>query len=46
VITQLQPVTVVFSIPEDNLPQVLNKYQAGVKLTAEAYNREETKKSP
>jgi multidrug efflux system membrane fusion protein len=44
VITKLQPITVVFAIPEDNLPQVLSKYQAGEKLTAEAYNREETKK--
>jgi multidrug efflux system membrane fusion protein len=44
VITKLQPITVVFSIPEDNLPQVLSKYQAGVKLTADAYDREETKK--
>jgi len=44
VITKLQPITVVFTIPEDNLPQVLGKYQAGAKLVAEAYNREETKK--
>lgn len=44
VITKLQPITVVFAIPEDNLPQVLSKYQAGEKLTADAYNREETKK--
>lgn len=44
VITKLQPITVVFSIPEDNLPQVMAKYQAGEKLVAEAYNREDTKK--
>jgi multidrug efflux system membrane fusion protein len=44
VITKLQPITVIFSIPEDNLPQVLSKYQAGVKLGAEAFNREETRK--
>jgi len=44
VITKLQPITVIFSIPEDNLPQVLSKYQAGVKLVADAYDREETKK--
>ena len=44
VITKLQPITAVFAIPEDNLPQVLSKYQAGEKLIAEAYNREETKK--
>jgi len=44
VITKLQPITVIFAIPEDNLPQVLSKYQAGQKLIAEAYNREETRK--
>ncbi len=44
VITKLQPITVIFSIPEDNIPQVLGQYQAGKKLVAEAYNREETKK--
>jgi multidrug efflux system membrane fusion protein len=43
VITKLQPITVVFAIPEDDLPQVLSKYQAGQKLVADAYNREETK---
>jgi len=44
VITKLQPITVVFAIPEDNLQQVLSKYNAGEKLAAEAYNREDTKK--
>ncbi|MDE2027191.1 MAG: MdtA/MuxA family multidrug efflux RND transporter periplasmic adaptor subunit, partial [Candidatus Omnitrophica bacterium] len=43
VITKLQPITVVFSIPEDNLPQVLKPYQSGQKLTALAFNREDTK---
>jgi multidrug efflux system membrane fusion protein len=39
VITQLQPVTVVFTIPEDNLPAILDKLQRGAKLSAEAYDR-------
>ena len=43
VITKLQSITVVFAIPEDDIPQVLSKYQAGQKLVAQAYNREETK---
>ena len=43
VITKLQPITVVFAIPEDNLPQVLEKLKSGEKLQADAYNREETK---
>jgi multidrug efflux system membrane fusion protein len=44
VITKLQPITVIFSTPEDNIPQVLSKYQAGQKLVAEAYDRQGTKK--
>jgi multidrug efflux system membrane fusion protein len=39
VITQLQPITVVFSIPEDNLPPVMKKLQAGEKLPATAFDR-------
>jgi multidrug efflux system membrane fusion protein len=38
VITQLQPITIIFPIPEDNLPQVLAK--AGNPLPVEAYDRE------
>jgi multidrug efflux system membrane fusion protein len=44
VITQLQPIDVVFTIPEDNLPDVMKKLQAGEKLRAEAYDREGKKK--
>ena len=40
VITQLQPITVLFSIPQDDLPPVLKKIQAGQKLVVEAYNRD------
>jgi multidrug efflux system membrane fusion protein len=39
-ITQLQPITVLFSIPQDDLPRVLNKMQSGQKLVVEAYNRD------
>jgi multidrug efflux system membrane fusion protein len=39
VITQLQPITVVFSIPEDSLPPVMKKLQDGEKLRVEAYDR-------
>ena len=39
VITQLQPITVIFSIPEDNLPPVMKKLQAGEKLPATAFDR-------
>jgi multidrug efflux system membrane fusion protein len=44
VITQLQPITVVFPIPEDNLPLVLAKLKTGKQLTVEAYDREEKRK--
>ncbi len=39
VITQLQPITVVFTIPEDSLPPVMKKLQAGEKLPVDAYDR-------
>jgi multidrug efflux system membrane fusion protein len=39
VITQLQPITVVFTIPEDSLPPVMKKLQAGEKLSVDAYDR-------
>ena len=39
VITQLQPITVVFTIPEDSLPPVMKKLQAGEKLPVTAYDR-------
>jgi multidrug efflux system membrane fusion protein len=44
VITQLQPIQVQFTIPEDNLPAVLKKMRAGVKLPVEAYNRDNSLK--
>jgi membrane fusion protein, multidrug efflux system len=40
VITQLQPIAVLFNIPEDNLPPVLNKMHAGQQLMVELYNRD------
>ena len=44
VITQLQPVTIIFSIPEDNLPEVLRKLKAGQRIVVEAFNREQNQK--
>lgn len=44
IITQLQPITVVYSIPEDNLPAVMKKLQAGDKLPVDAYDRAGTTK--
>ena len=44
VITQLQPITVVFTIAEDSLPAVLDKLKTGEHLTVEAFDREQKKK--
>jgi multidrug efflux system membrane fusion protein len=44
VITQLQPIAVLFSLPQDELPQVVAKLRAGVQLSAEAYDRDDTQK--
>jgi multidrug efflux system membrane fusion protein len=39
VITQLQPISVVFPIPEDSLPPVMAKIRAAAKLPVDAYDR-------
>ncbi|MGN6649010.1 MdtA/MuxA family multidrug efflux RND transporter periplasmic adaptor subunit, partial [Trinickia sp.] len=39
VITQLQPISVVFTTPEDNLPAILRQMHAGAKLSTTAYDR-------
>jgi membrane fusion protein, multidrug efflux system len=41
VITQLQPISAVFTIPQDNLPAVLKRMQSGEKLPVEAWDREQ-----
>src|SRR6266700_3600206 len=44
VITQLQPIAVLFSLPQDELPQVIAKLRAGVQLTVDAFDRDDTQK--
>jgi multidrug efflux system membrane fusion protein len=44
VITQLQPIAVLFTIPEDSLPPVMEKLAAGAHLIAEAYDRADQKR--
>ncbi len=39
VVTQLQPITVIFTLPEDQLPEVFKLTREGVRLTVEAYDR-------
>jgi multidrug efflux system membrane fusion protein len=41
-ITQLQPIAVVFNVPEDALPQVRARMREGASLTVEAWNRDNT----
>jgi membrane fusion protein, multidrug efflux system len=44
VITQLQPISVVFSLPQDQLPQVVAKLRAGGQLPVAAFDRDDTAK--
>lgn len=44
IITQLQPIAVIFTLPQDQLPQVMAKLRAGVQLTVDAYDRDDTSK--
>jgi multidrug efflux system membrane fusion protein len=44
VITQLQPISVIFSLPQDQLPQVNAKLRSGVQLAVDAYDRDDTAK--
>jgi multidrug efflux system membrane fusion protein len=39
VITQLQPISVIFTLPEDNLPAVLRRMHAGAALAVTAFDR-------
>lgn len=44
VITQTQPISVVFTLPENTLDTVLTRYHAGNKLPVEAWDRGDVKK--
>ena len=39
VITQLQPISVIFTVPEDNLPQIVKRIRAGATLPVTAFDR-------
>jgi len=39
VVTQLQPISVIFTLPEDNLPEVMKRVRAGASLPVTAYDR-------
>jgi multidrug efflux system membrane fusion protein len=40
VITQIQPISVIFTIPQDQVPVVLGKMRAGQRLRVDAYDRD------
>jgi membrane fusion protein, multidrug efflux system len=43
-VTQMQPITVIFPIPEDNLPDVMPQLTAGTTLEVDAYDRANVKR--
>lgn len=43
VVNAIQPITVIFSIPEDNVPQVMQQITAGKTLVVEAFDRMQNK---
>jgi len=44
VITQLQPVAVLFTVPQDSVPVVMRRMQSGEKIPVEAWDREQKSK--
>ncbi|MFP3798097.1 MdtA/MuxA family multidrug efflux RND transporter periplasmic adaptor subunit [Paraburkholderia sp. SIMBA_027] len=42
VLTQLQPISVIFTTSEDNLPAIMKQMRAGTKLSVTAYDRSNT----
>ena len=42
-IAQLQPITVVFTLPEDNLPLLVQRLQTGAPIPVAAYDRQQTR---
>ena len=44
IITQVQPIAVIFTLPQDQLPQVFDKIHKSVQLNVEAFDRDNTMK--
>jgi multidrug efflux system membrane fusion protein len=40
IVTQLQPISVIFSLPQDNIPDVMKKLRKGNQLRVDAYDRD------
>ena len=43
-LTQMKPITVIFTLPEDDIPRVLKRVRSGAKIRVDAYNRDNTVK--
>ncbi len=43
-LTQLQPITTLFTLPEDDLPAIMKRLSEGAELTVTAYDRNQTTK--
>jgi len=44
IIAQIQPITAIFTLPEDNIPQIMQHLQKGEKFVAEAWDRDNKNK--
>lgn len=44
VLTQIKPISVEFTLPEDNIPEVIRRLHAGEKLEVDAFDRDDTNK--
>ncbi|HZZ58935.1 MAG TPA: MdtA/MuxA family multidrug efflux RND transporter periplasmic adaptor subunit [Opitutaceae bacterium] len=44
VLTQIKPISVEFTLPEDNIPEVIRRLHAGEKLEVDAFDRADTNK--
>jgi len=44
ILTEVRPISVIFTLPEDNIPAVLKQARSGAKIRIDAYNRDSTAK--
>lgn len=44
VVTQLQPISVLFSVPEDSIDAIMDRIRSGATLAVDAYDRGQTRK--
>jgi multidrug efflux system membrane fusion protein len=44
ILTQVKPISVIFTLPEDNIPQVVKEVRAGTTIPVDAYNRDNSVK--